>query len=129
MANSLLADLTGNRYAIELDMQEGFQILLYDLQRQTTTDINMASASERFRVGIILQAVLSELAGLRFMIIDGIDILDQTNKGFFFDFLQKAAPQFDQIIGLGTIGQVAPRNPGIPGIDFFVLEDGKITRI
>ncbi len=129
MANNLLADLAGDRYAIELDMQEGFQILLHDLQRQTTTDIGMASASERFRVGIVLQAVLSRLAGLRFMVIDGIDILDQANKGFFFDFLQKAAPQFDQIIALGAIGPVAPRNPGIPGIDFFIIEDGRITRI
>ncbi len=129
LANNLLAELTGSRYAIDLSMEEGFQILLYDLKKKTTTDIAMASTSERFRVGIVLQAVLSELAGLRFMIIDGIDILDQANKGFFFDFLQKAMPLFDQIIALGTIGQIAPRNPGIPGIDFFLLEDGKIGRI
>jgi len=129
LANSLMADLTNNRYAIEINLEEGFQIFLCNCQTGALTDINIVSTSERFRVGIVMQAVLSELTGLRFMVIDGIDILDQANRGFFFHFLRKVLPRFDQIIGLGTIGQVTPKNPGLAEVDFFLLKDGQIRQI
>ena len=129
LANALMADLTNGRHAIEIALEEGFNIFLCNCQTGTLTDINLISTSEYFRVGIVMQAVLSELTGLRFMVIDGIDILDQANRGFFFHFLRKVLPRFDQIIGLCTIGQVAPRNPGLAEVDFFILKEGQIRQI
>ena len=129
LANGLMGELTGNRYALDIDFEEGFRIFLCDYEKSARTEANLISASERFRVGIVLQAVLSELAGLRFMVIDGIDVLDQTNRGFFFQFLRKALPRFDQIIGFCTIGQQAPKNPGLPEVDFFLLADRQLRQI
>jgi len=129
LANGLMGELTGNRYALDFDFEEGFRIFLCDYEKSARTEVNLISASERFRVGIVLQAVLSELAGLRFMVIDGIDVLDQTNRGFFFQFLRKALPRFDQIIGFCTTGQQAPKNPGLPEVDFFILADRQLRQI
>lgn len=129
LANGLMGYLTGNRYTLDIDIEEGFRIFLCDYEKSTRTEVNLISASERFRVGIVLQAVLSELAGLRFMVIDGIDVLDQTNRGFFFQFLRKALPRFDQIIGFCTTGQQAPKNPGLPEVDFFLLTDRQLRQI
>lgn len=129
LANGLMGELTGNRYALDIDFEEGFRIFLCDYEKSARTEVNLISASERFRVGIVLQAVLSELAGLRFMVIDGIDVLDQTNRGFFFQFLRKALPRFDQIIGFCTTGQQAPKNPGLPEVDFFLLADRQLRQI
>ncbi len=129
LANGLMGELTGNRYALDIDFEEGFRIFLCDYEKSCRTEVNLISASERFRVGIVLQAVLSELAGLRFMVIDGIDVLDQTNRGFFFQFLRKALPRFDQIIGFCTTGQQAPKNPGLLEVDFFLLADRQLRQI
>lgn len=129
MANGLMGELTGNRYALDIDFEEGFRIFLCDYEKSAQTEVHLISASERFRVGIVLQAVLSELAGLRFMVIDGIDVLDQTNRGFFFQFLRKALPRFDQIIGFCTTGQQTPKNPGLPEVDFFLLADRQLRQI
>jgi len=128
-AGNLMAALSGNRYAMEINIEEGFDIFLIDNTTGSRTSANFASASERFRIGIVLQSVLSELAGLRFMVIDGIDILDQANRGFFFQFIRTIASRFDQIIGFCTIGQYAPSSPGLPEMDFFMIENGKINRI
>ena len=129
LANGLMGELTGNRYALDIDFEEGFRIFLCDYEKSARTESNLISASERFRVGIVLQAVLSELAGFRFMVIDGIDVLDQTNRGCFFQFLRKALPRFDQIIGFCTTGQQAPKNPGLPEVDFFLLADRQLRQI
>ncbi len=129
LASDLMAALTGNRYTLEINLAEGFRIFLCDREKGARTEAQFISTSERFRVGIVLQAVLSELAGLRFMVIDGIDVLDQTNRGFFFQFLRQALPRFDQIIGFCTTGQQAPKNPGLPEVDFFLLADRQLRQI
>lgn len=130
-ASDLMAALSGNRYTMEIQIEDGFDIYLANHANGTfsRTHANLASASERFRIGIVMQAVLSELAGLRFMVIDGIDILDQANRGFFFQFIKTIASRFDQIIGFCTIGQHAPNSPGLPEMDFFMIENGTINRI
>ena len=64
------------------------------------------------------------------MLIDGLDILDQENKGFFFRFIQEVKKDFDNIFVFCTIGQYAPQNPGLSDMDFWVIEDrGEVRRI
>ncbi len=128
-ANQLMNEISGGRYTIEIDIQDGFHIYLCDHKKKAKTEVSHASSSERFRVGIVLQAVLSEISGLRFMVIDGVDILDQANKGFFFRFLRMIAERFDQVIALCTIGQHPPKDPNLPEVDFFVIEDGRVKKL
>ena len=129
--------ISGRRYTLDMfaepcpesNRSNGFHIYLGDQTKNTKNNINMASSSEQFRVGIVLQAVLSELAGLRFMLIDGVDILDQPNRGFFFYFLDSMAPRFDQILVFCTIGQHYPQNPGLENMDFWVIENGDAKKL
>ena len=121
--------LTGGRYSLEMSINDDVDIHLIDHQRGTRTNIKYASTSERFRAGVVIQAVLSGLTGLRFMLIDGVDILDQENKGFFFNFIKEVRKDFDAILAFCTIGQYPPRNPNLPDIDFWIIEDGGVRRI
>lgn len=121
--------LTGGRYSLEMSINDDLDIHLIDHHRGTKTSIKYASASERFRAGVVIQYVLSSLTGLRFMLIDGVDILDQENKGFFFNFIKEVKDEFDTILAFCTIGKYPPRNPNLSDIDFWIIEDGKIAQI
>ena len=121
--------LTSGKYSLEINVNDDVDIHLINHQTATRTNIKLASSSERFRAGIVVQAVLSGLTGLRFMLIDGLDILDQENKGFFFRFIQEVKKDFDNIFVFCTIGQYAPQNPGLSDMDFWVIEDREVRRI
>ena len=128
--------LTSGKYSLEINVNPARQsggddvdIHLIDHHNGTRTNVRLASSSERFRAGIVIQSVLSGLTGLRFMLIDGLDILDQENKGFFFRFIQEAKKDFDNIFVFSTIGQYAPQNPNLPDVDFWVIQDGHVRKI
>jgi DNA repair exonuclease SbcCD ATPase subunit len=121
--------ISGGRYSMEMHVNEDVDLFLIDHGLGTRTGIRLVSASERFRAGIVLQSVLSKLTGLRFMLIDGLDILDQENRAFFFRFIQEVKGEFDSIFVFSTIGRYYPKNPGLPEIDFWIIEEGKVTRI
>jgi len=121
--------ISGSKYSMEMHVNEDVDLFLIDHGKGTRTGIRLVSASERFRAGIVLQSVLSRLTGLRFMLIDGLDILDQENKGCFFRFIQEAKGEFDSIFVFSTIGRYYPTNPGLPDIDFWVIEAGTVKRI
>jgi len=128
--------LTSGKYSLEINVNPARQsgrddvdIHLIDHHNGTRTNVRLASSSERFRAGIVIQSVLSGLTGLRFMLIDGLDILDQESKGFFFRFIQEAKKDFDNIFVFSTIGQYAPQNPNLPDLDFWVIEDGHVRKI
>jgi len=119
--------ISGARFSLETSINETMDFYLKQAGHRTA--VELASSSERFRAGIVTQYVLSNLTGLRFMLIDGLDILDQQNKGFFFDFIQEVKGEFDTILVFCTIGQYAPRNPGLPDTDFWMLRHGQVMRI
>jgi DNA repair exonuclease SbcCD ATPase subunit len=121
--------ISGGKYSMEMHVNEDVDLFLIDHGLGTRTGIRLISASERFRAGIVLQSVLSKLTGLRFMLIDGLDILDQENRGFFFRFIQEVKSELDSIFVFSTIGRYYPKNPGLPEIDFWIIEDGKVTKI
>jgi len=128
--------LTSGKYSLEINVNPARQsggddvdIHLIDHHNGTRTNVRLASSSERFRAGIVIQSVLSGLTGLRFMLIDGLDILDQENKGFFFRFIQEVKKDFDNIFVFSTIGQYAPQNPNLPGVDFWVIQDGHVGKV
>ncbi len=115
--------LSGGKYSVEI-APESFDIYLVDLREGRKTSVALSSESERFRLGVVFQAVLAQLSGLKFMVIDRLDMLDQQNRGFFFRFLQREGQNFDQILALCTIGQYQPKNPGIKDIEFWTIEGG-----
>lgn len=116
LTQRLMTDLTDGEYSLSLDPD--FRIRL---ERKGYGVLTLPSASERFRAGIVIQAALSELSGLRLMVIDGLDILDQQNKGFFFRFVNQIKDRFDTILVFCTTGQNPPKDPGLPDIEFFTI--------
>ena len=121
--------LTSGKYSLEMNVNDDVDIHLIDHHNGTRTNVRLASSSERFRAGIVIQSGLSGLTGLRFMLIDGLDILDQENKGFFFRFIQEVKKDFDNIFVFSTIGQYAPQNPNLPDVDFWVIQDGHVGKV
>jgi len=121
--------VSGGQYSLEMQVNDDVDLFLVDHRAGTRTGLRFASASERFRAGIVLQSVLSQLTGLRLMVIDGLDILDQENRGFFFRFVQEVKADFDSIFVFSTIGRYFPKDPGLPDVAFWVIEEGKVRRI
>ena len=121
--------ISGGQYSLEMRINDDVDLYLVDHRAGTRTGLRFASASERFRAGIVLQSVLSRLTGLRFMVIDGLDILDQENRGFFFRFVQEVKADFDSIFVFSTIGRYFPKDPGLPDVAFWVIEEGRVRRI
>ncbi|HOV79545.1 MAG TPA: AAA family ATPase [Bacillota bacterium] len=126
-ANERLALLTGGRYGLEFDLEKGFEIRV--TVGDVTTDVKNLSTSERMRVGIILQDVLNSLTGLRILVIDDCEILDPQNKGMLINLLLQIRDDYDTIIILSALGETQPRNPGIPGLSMFMVEDGAVQAI
>jgi DNA repair exonuclease SbcCD ATPase subunit len=121
--------ISGGQYSLEMGINDDVDLYLVDHRAGTRTGLRFASASERFRAGIVLQSVLSNLTGLRFMVIDGLDILDQENRGFFFRFVQEVKADFDSIFVFSTIGRCFPKDPGLPDVAFWVIEEGTVRRL
>ena len=60
--------------------------------------------SALFRVGLAFQVALADVTGLRFAIVDGIDILDGANRATLFSVLDEALAKgwLEQVIVLAT---------------------------
>lgn len=82
------------------------------------------SKSERFRIGIALQMGIAMLSGLKFAVIDELDMLDVGNRKTVSQMLMQAP--LDQIIFLGTREPSQPL-PNVPGALAYRLEmkDGR----
>ena len=61
------------------------------------------STSERLRVGVALQEGLATLSGLRFLLVDNVDMLDQARRDAFVASVLEMAPDYDSIVLLATL--------------------------
>ncbi len=125
-ANERLAMLSG-RYGISFDVEKGFDIRV--TVDGAETPLKNLSRSERLRVGIVLQDVLNGLTGLRLLVIDDCEVLDPGNKAALINLLLQVRDDYDTIIILSALGETQPRNPGIPGVSVFLVEDGAVRTI
>ncbi|MDD3654845.1 MAG: hypothetical protein PHO01_11835, partial [Desulfotomaculaceae bacterium] len=91
----------------------------------------LLSTSEQMRVGIAIQEAIAAHLGLRFLAIDGADLLDQDNRDLLTGFVcdRAEAGEFDQVLVFSTVGDVPPANPGLPGVKMFWVENGTVREI
>jgi hypothetical protein len=75
------------------------------------------SESQRYRIGIAIQLAVAGLSGLRFAVIDQLDVLDSKKRDVMVKMLLKDAP-VDQLIILATreAEQPLPVLPALPGL-------------
>ena len=117
-----LLDALAEGYTIRFEA-EPFTILVNDLP------LPNLSESERMRVGIVLQILLADLAGAGWLLIDAADRLDPANRGRLIGLLLDVRDRFDTVIVLATRGDVEPRDPGIPGVQVLLVEDGRVRSL
>lgn len=88
--------LTGGTYDLNFALDNGLEIFV------TTNGIKrptkLLSASEKLRVDIVVQDLVSYIAGLKILIIDNLEILDYQNKAYFVDMVNKVKGDYDNII-------------------------------
>lgn len=127
LVNKRLEMLTAGRYSVQFSLDKGFEIMV--TAGGVTMNLDNLSTSERMRVGIVLQDALNGLTGLRLMVIDDCEILDPENKQLLIGMLIQIKDAYDTIIVLSALGETVPRNPGIPGLSVYLVEDGSVRLI
>jgi len=99
-------------YAIRMETAGGFEL---KVSTPGTGDewipMKGLSTSERLRVGIVLQDALAHLSGLRFLLIDNLDMLDAANRGLLGAALQAWKSDYETIVLLMT-GNKRPEKCG-----------------
>jgi len=123
--NSRLAACTEGRY--RLAWQGDFTPVIE--QNGYSLPMKLLSKSEQLRVGVAFQAAVAQLAGLRFLAVDEVDVLDQDNRDLLTGSLLDMLDEFDQIMVFCTVGDVRPSNPGLPGVKMFWVEDGTVKEL
>lgn len=127
--NEWLATLTDGAYRVAFRWEKGMQIDVEASGR--TTPLGLLSESEQKRVGIVLQAILAKLSGVRFVMVDEADELDPHNRAaltnLLLDLREKGV--IEQAIVLSTLGDIVPHDPGIPGVGVYMIEEGSIRRL
>jgi hypothetical protein len=63
------------------------------------------------------------------LVIDDCDTLDPVNKGMLINLLLQVRDDYDTIIILSALGETQPRNPGIPGLSMFMVENVAVRAI
>ena len=86
--NEKLAVMTNNNYSINFRVDiEDFNI--YIISNGVECKIYHLSSSERWRMGVILQHAINSLTNSKLLVVDDVDILDQSNRLFFWNFIIK----------------------------------------
>lgn len=125
--NERLALLTNGAYSARLDIEDGFEVLV--THDGATLPLDKLSTSERLRIGIVIQSALVDLAGIGLLIVDDADTLDLQNRQLLTGMLLAIRDNYSNVLVLSTIGEVAPRDPGIPWVGVFVVENGRARRM
>jgi hypothetical protein len=76
-----------------------------------------------------MQDILSGLTGLRMLVVDDANHLDQVNKNALLGMLMEIRQDYDTVIVMSTLGEVEPKNPGIDGLGMYLVEDGTVKQV
>ncbi len=98
-------------------------------QGEHVTPYHALSSSEQYRVGLVLQAVLSFKAGLGWLVLDGVDLLGPPDRTALVRLLQAFRSAFASIVVTATIGERAPAAPPWPGWATYVLTPDGLERL
>lgn len=112
-------------YAVAFETENGFEL---KVRTPATGDEwkKRLSTSERLRIGIALQDALAHLSGLRFLLIDNVDMLDPENRAKVGNALSQWSSDYDTVILLITAGK---KLPAVDGRVTYWLSDGQAERI
>ena len=116
--------LTGGKYRVKFAMPEFAPVVEKD-----GVPVRKLSTGERLLLGVVMQDVLAGLAGLRVLVVDDANHFDQQNKNALMRMLLKVREDYDTVMVFSALGEVAPRDPGIPGVAVWYVNDGQVSRV
>ena len=121
-AGDNLHAITGGTYTLKASADPDFHLLVND-----TIELRQLSTSERMRVGIAFAEALAHASGLRLLVIDDVEVLDESNRGLLTSWLLGKLTEHDTIIVLSTAESA--NDPGIEGIITYWVEGGQVERV
>mgnify|MGYP006274791983 CR=1 FL=1 len=90
--------------------------------------VEMLSPSELWRVNLIFKEAVTHFADLPFLIVDGVEILDQKNKGFLFQSLTNL--DYEDIMIINTVNSgIKPDPKGPDFVQQWWVEEGQVSKI
>ena len=123
-ANERFQFLTGEKYRMKFVMPDFTPVM-----EKNGVPVRKFSAGERFLLGVVMQDVLAGLAGIRLLVIDDVNHLDQKNKNALMGMLLKVRDDYDTVMIFSALGEIEPKNPDIEGLGMYLVEDGKVVNI
>lgn len=93
----------------------------------------LMAKSALFRIGLAFQISLAEVTGLKFAVIDGLDILDAANRATLFSVLDRALAEgwIEQVVILATALSAAASTKAWPENwrVFWIERDGEASHV
>jgi len=117
--------LTGRIYRVEFSPE--FAPVIF--KNNIPVPLKKLSSGEQLLLGVVMQDILSGLTGLRMLVVDDANHLDQVNKNALLGMLMEIRQDYDTVIVLSTLGEVEPKNPGIDGLGMYLVEDGTVKQV
>ena len=90
--------------------------------------IEMASASEQYRAGLLLAELLARTLGLGILVLDGLEILTQENRNVLNTRLLDWQAHFETVIFIISLDE-KPEIRNIAWLRYFWVEGGTITAL
>jgi DNA repair exonuclease SbcCD ATPase subunit len=114
-------------HRIELLGADGFELRVYGPDSgDKALPIKGLSTSERLRVGVALQDAFCHLTGLRFLLVDNVDMLEPVNLACLMETLAKMAKDYDSIVVLAPAGS-KDEALGAPPARTYWVEHGVVS--
>jgi exonuclease SbcC len=128
-ADERMQRLTGGEYRIEFSTEgkEGFSLVVY--RGDVPKKVRQLSTSEKMRLGVVMADVLNGLTGLGQRIVDDAETLDPQHNMALIGLLNQVRDEYGTIIVLSAIGETQPRDPGIPGLAMWLVENGAVRAV
>jgi DNA repair exonuclease SbcCD ATPase subunit len=111
----------------EIDLTDDFNIRV--IRDGASMSLDLCSASEQWRVSLAVADALAQLAGLRFLALDEVSLLDKSSRNTVIRTLVHLADDYDQVIACAVLNEPVKPAPGGTDLKFYLVEDGRVEAV
>jgi len=117
------------RVAFTSRILPGHQVVVEDDLRVTVDGrpVDLCSESEQFRVWFIIQEALAHLSGLRFLLVDRLELMRGPFQRVFLQTIDQLAAGYDTIILMATADE--PPDSGPKNFSIFWVDRGQVRQV
>jgi predicted ATP-dependent endonuclease of OLD family len=111
----------------EIELTDDFNIRV--IRDGASMSLDLCSASEQWRVSLAVADALAQLAGLRFLALDEVSLLDKSSRNTVIRTLVHLADDYDQVIACAVLNEPVKPAPGGTDLQFYLVEDGRVEAV